>query len=184
MFREVMQNETPRDLTKAYFIHLPQEDKQYECDDFESLVATICGNEYFDCEWADTRWHVRREAAGNIGTYLCMILEANNGFLDDDEDHDDYEPVIIYDERIGKIPYNYTDPVVDYDIHGEPKPIHIESDKAFIYSLMQLGAIRVCEIKDGEFVAIKDVEGKLEEELEVFRNLEFDRVPLHKKFGE
>lgn len=184
MFRELMPGETEKDLTKKYLIHIIQEDRYYECDDFESLVATICGNEYFDCEWAETRWHVRRETAGNIGMYLCMILEAHYGLLDDDEENDDYEPIIIYDERIGKIPYNYTDPVVDYDIHGDAKPIHIESDEAFIYSLMQLGAIKVCEINSGELVAITNVAGKLEEELEKFKKLEQDRVPLHKMFGE
>lgn len=180
MFREVTQNETPKDLTKKYLIHIPSDDRYYECDDFTELVAAVCGAAYVDAEWAETRWHVRRETAANIGLYICTSIEASMGFPDDDE----FEPVIIYDERIGKIPYNYTDPVVDYEIHGEPHPIHIESNEAFIYSLMRLGAIRVCEIHNGELIAITDVAGKLEEELEKFRNLDFDRVPLHKKFGE
>lgn len=107
---------------------------------------------------------------------------------DDNEGEDEIrESIIIYDERIGKIPYSYTDANVDYDIHGNPEMIRVECDKTFIYSLEKARLIAVfVRDEDGDYKRISsilDLDGELEKELEPFKKIS-ERVPLHKKLGE
>lgn len=165
--------------------------RMYEADSFRELVAVVCGLEYQDCECAETELHMRVHAAKNLGlasmTVAEMELMDSLELEDDFEDEELEETIIVYDERIGKIPYSYTDPVVDYDIHGDPQVIRVECNESFIYSLEKAGLVAVWEKVDGEyqrFIQTKDLDAELDKAVEPFRNMGWDRVPLHKKLGE
>lgn len=54
-----------------------------------------------------TRWHMRTKTVKNIGLTLITLMKAEQDFPDDDT----FEPIIIYDERMEKIPYSYTDSI-------------------------------------------------------------------------
>ncbi|WP_312648923.1 hypothetical protein [Aminipila sp.] len=86
------------EIKQKYVISLEMPKELYAADEIRELVATICGKEYVDAECAETRWHMRTKTAKNIGLTLITLMEAEKGFPDDDA----FEPVIIYDERIGK----------------------------------------------------------------------------------
>ncbi|WP_206457874.1 hypothetical protein [Anaerovorax sp. IOR16] len=163
----------------------------YETDSFKEMAAVICGKEYLDCDSAETEMHLRINAAKNIGLWVMTAEEIENGLLDTEEDENAgfEESIIIYDERIGKIPYSYTDPVVDYDIHGDPQLIRVECDETFIYSLEKNRLIAAWEKVDGEyqrFLQTKDLDALIEKELVSFKEAaeKQGRVPLHKKLGE
>lgn len=170
------------EIKQKYVISNEMTKEEFAADDIRDLVAAICGKEYLDAESAETRWHMRTNAAKNIGLTLISLMEAQQGF----PDRDDFEPVIIYDERIGKIPYSYTDPVVDYDIHGEPELMRIECDETFLYAMIKLGVVRCFERgADGKFAnfsAIYNLNKLLNEATEPFSKI-IERVPLHKKVG-
>lgn len=169
----------------------------YEADSFRELTAVICGLEYQDCECAETELHMRVKAAKRIGLATMAAEELNMTDYDqlepDDEDNAEErfgESIIIYDERIGKIPYSYTDANVDYDIHGTPELIRVECDKTFIYSLEKdrLIAVFVKE-EDGEYKrisAVMNLDDEIEKELIPFKAVagREEGVPLHKKLGE
>lgn len=70
-----------------------------EAGDYREAAAIMCGEEYLDCECAETEWHMRLETAKLIGLSILAVEENAR--------------VIVYDERIGKIPYSYTDPNPD-----------------------------------------------------------------------
>ncbi|MDD4566128.1 MAG: hypothetical protein PHE79_11725 [Eubacteriales bacterium] len=161
----------------------------YEADNFRELTAVVCGLEYQDCECAETELHMRVKAAKRIGLATMTAEEMTNS-SQNDEDGDESgirESIIIYDERIGKIPYSYTDANVDYAIHGNPELIRVECDKTFIYSLEKNRLIAVfMRMDDGEYKRIPsvlDIDTEIEKELEPFKRIT-ERVPLHKKLGE
>lgn len=171
------------EIKQKYVISLEMAKELYVADEIRELVVAICGKTYVDAECAETRWHMRTKTAKKIGLTLITLMESEQGFPEDDS----FEPIIIYDERIGKIPYSYTDPVVDYDIHGEPELMRIECDESFLYSMIKLGVVRCFERgTDGKFASftkLYDVEKLLDEAVEPFRHID-ERVPLHKKLGE
>lgn len=163
-----------------------------EADSFRELTAVVCGLEYQDCECAETELHMRVKAAKKIGLATMTAEELNTISADRPENDteelaENRENIIIYDERIGKIPYSYTDANVDYDIHGNPELIRVESDKTFIYSLEKDRLIAVFVRDDeGDYKRISeifDLDEEIEKELEPFKKIA-DRVPLHKKLGE
>lgn len=161
--------------------------KIHEADSFKEMVAVICGLEYQECECAETEFHMRYHAAKRIGLAAMVAEELELMESGDENDEDIKESIIIYDERIGKIPYSYTTPEVDYEIHGDPQLIRVECDETFIYSLEKARLIAVWEKIDGEYqryIQIKDLEAELDKAIDPFRNLCRDRVPLHKKLGE
>lgn len=166
----------------------------YEADSFRELTAVVCGLEYQDCECAETELHMRVKAAKRIGLATMTAEEMNimdfSQLEDEDEDEGEIqESIIIYDERIGKIPYSYTGNV-DYDIHGNPELIRVECDKTFIYSLEKDRLIAVfVRDNDGEYKrisAVLDLDAEIEKELIPFKAAaeKEGRVPLHKKLGE
>ena len=164
----------------------------YEADSFRELTAVVCGLEYQDCECAETELHMRVKTAKRIGLATMTAEELNvtdfDQIDDESEDEDEIrENIIIYDERIGKIPYSYTDANVDYDIHGTPELIRVECDKTFIYSLEQDRLIAVFVKQDGRdykrISSVLNLDEEIEKELEPFKKIT-ERVPLHKKLGE
>lgn len=172
------------EIQQKYVVFLELTDELYGADDMPEMVAAVCGRSYVDAEWEETKWHMRQKTATNVGLYIITAMEASMGFPDDDE----FEPIIMYDERTGKIPYNYTDPVVDYDIHGKPQLIRLECDETFLYSLIRMGII-CCYARgdDGKFADFRDlydINKMLDEAIEPFRHITDQRVPLHKKLGE
>jgi len=169
----------------------------HEADSFRELAAVVCGLEYQDCECAETELHMRVKTAKRIGLATMAAEEMNMTDYDqletgdeDDGEENLKESIIIYDERIGKIPYSYTDANVDYDIHGTPELIRVECDKTFIYSLEKdrLVAVFVRD-EDGEYKrisAVMNLDDEIEKELIPFKAAaeSEERVPLHKKWGE
>lgn len=141
----------------------------YEMDTLKEAVATIAGNEYVDCEAAETEWHMRLDAAKGIG----LLILAN----------EDHENTIVYDERIGKIPYSYTDTNPDYKIPANPELIRIECDETFILSLVKMRYIRLWE-KHGnnyeEYSKHRDIDLEIGSYLEQFRD-KIQSIPLHEK---
>ncbi len=171
------------EIKQKYVISLEMSKELYAADELQELVAAICGKEYMDAESAETRWHLRTKAAKNIGLTLITLAEAEQGFPDDDN----FEPIIIYDERIGKVPYSYTEPVVDYEIHGQPELMRVEGEESFLFSMLKLGVVRCFERGvDGRFTSftrLYNLEQMIDQAIEPFRHME-ERVPLHKKLGE
>lgn len=163
----------------------------YEADSFRELTAVVCGLEYQDCECAETELHMRVKAAKRIGLATMTAEEMNMTDFDqleseNEEETEIKEGIIIYDERIGKIPYSYTDANVDYDIHGTPELIRVENDKTFIYTLEKDRLIAVFVKNGDEYNRIStalDLNEEIEKELEPFKKM-IERVPLHKKLGE
>ncbi len=164
----------------------------YEADSFRELTAVVCGLEYQDCECAETELHMRVKTAQKIGLATLAAEDLNMTDYDqlenDNEGEDEIrESIIIYDERIGKIPYSYTDANVDYNIHGSPELIRVECDKTFIYSLEKDRLIAVfMRDEDGKYKrisAVLSLDVEIEKELEPFKKIT-ERVPLHKKLGE
>ena len=165
----------------------------YEADSFRELTAVVCGLEYQDCECAETELHMRVKAAKRIGLATMTAEEMDMtdfSQLENENEGEIRESIIIYDERIGKIPYSYTDANVDYDIHGNPELIRVECDKTFIYSLEKDRLIAVFVRDDaGEYKrisAVLDLDDEVEKELVPFKEAaeKQGRVPLHKKLGE
>lgn len=174
---------------EANFLVTNLDGQIFEADDFRELTAAVCGREYLDCECAETELHMRIKQAKMLGL-MIMTEEEENRRLNVDlvgPDVDLTEPIIVYDERIGKIPYSYTDPIVDYDIHGEPELIRVECDESFILSLELANMVVVFEKENGKYLRItgtREIEEELERHVERFRRLNGERVPLHKKLGE
>lgn len=168
-----------------YLIGLPS-GEIYEADSFRELVAVVCGLEYQDCESAETELHMRVKTAKRIGLATMAAEELD---MTDSNEEDIPESIIIYDERIGKIPYSYTDANVDYDIHGTPELIRVENDRTFIYSLEKDRLIAVYLKDEGEYKRLSsalNLDDEIEKELGPFREVgeKQGRVPLHKKLGE
>lgn len=175
----------------AYLIGLPS-GEIYEADSFRELAAVICGFEFLDCESAETELHMRVAAAKRIGLATMAAEELNAGLskVKDEDQIELNETIIIYDERIGKIPYSYTDANVDYDIHGNPELIRVECDKTFIYTLEKDRLVAVfVRNAAGEYQrisAVLDLDEEIKKELIPFKEAaeKQGRVLLHKKLGE
>jgi hypothetical protein len=140
-----------------------------EARDFREATAAVVGMEYVDCETAETEWHMRLDAAKGIG----LTILAN----------EDEAKTIVYDERIGKIPYSYTDPNPDYTIPDGAELIRIECDETFILTLAKMKYIRVWEKTDSDYkdyLKINDIEHEIEEHLNQFRDKK-QSIPLHER---
>lgn len=165
-----------------YLIGLPA-GEIYEADSFRELTAVVCGLQYQDCDSAETELHMRVNAAKKIGLATMTAEELN---MNDAAEIENQENIIVYDERIGKIPYSYTDANVDYDIHGNPELIRVENDETFIYSLENARLIAVFVKKGDEYIRITEIinlNKEIEKQLDPFKKIT-ERVPLHKKLGE
>lgn len=139
---------------------------------FKEGVAVILGTSYLDCETAETEWHFRLSSAKKIGLLY--------------ETHREDNRVIVYDERIGKIPYSYTDPNPDYKIPENPKLIRVETDVTFLLTLAELGYIKVWE-RTGEgaqdfenYLKNHDVEKEIQEYLIPFQDKK-QNIPLYER---
>lgn len=168
------------------------DDNMYEADDYRDLVAILCGTDYYESQSAETDWHMRVDAAKELGLALIASAEVEAeiaGELGEDEELDEF--IIIYDERIGKIPYSLTGPDVDYDIHVDnPELIRVESEKSLLWTLEKAQLIAVFEYDEekGDYVRWLnnlDLDGLIEAEAAYFREHgDQTRVPLFKKLGE
>ncbi len=168
------------------------DDKMYEADDYRDLVAILCGADYYESQSAETDWHMRVDSAKE----LCLArmaaeeIEAEmQGELGEDEELPEY--IILYDERIGKIPYSLTGPDVDYEIHVEdPELIRVESNKNFLWTLEKAQMIAVFEYNEEQGKYVRwlnhlDLDSLIAEEAKFFREHgDQTRVPLFKKLGE
>lgn len=138
-----------------------------EVANFKEATASVAGSEYLDCETAETEWHIRLDVAKRIG--LIIITNEDN------------DKTIVYDERIGKIPYSYTDPNPDYKIPNDPELIRIECDETFILSLAKMRYLKVWEkVQDDyiDYLKIKNVDQEIGAYLETFRD-KVQSIPLH-----
>jgi len=156
---------------EQFVIEFP-DGRMVEAADFREATAAITGTTYLDCESAETEWHVRTDAAKQIGLSILAM--------------EDDARVIVYDERIGKIPYSYTDPNPDYDIPENPEIIRVESEFAFVITLALIEHIIVWERVGDDYKDIREVRYL---DLELLQDhLRFEdsiqRVPLHKRLGE
>lgn len=176
---------------KKYQLMKIFDDNVYEADDFLDMAAIICGRDFYESQSAETDWHMRVDAAREICLALIAATEVEAemaGELGEDEELDEF--IIVYDERIGKIPYSLTGDI-DYDIHvPDPKVIRIESNKDLIWTLAKEELIVVVEYDDdkGEYIPWKDnldLDALIAAEAEYFRTYgDQTRVPLFKKLGE
>lgn len=144
----------------------------YEASDYREATACICGMEYLDCETAETEWHMRIDKAKKIGLFLIGSEERDN--------------VIVYDERIGKIPYSYTAANPDYDIPADPELIRIECDETFVLTLHKIRYITIWEHTENDYQsleAIRDIDKEIEQILIPFKE-KVQRIPLHKRLAE
>ncbi len=140
-----------------------------ESGSFREAVAAIIGTEYVDCETAETEWHMRLDAAISIG----LMIQAN----------EENANIIVYDERIGKIPYSYTDVNPEYEIPADPELIRIECDETFILSLARMKYIRVWEkIEKGyeDIKKIRDIDQEMVSYLEQFKDKK-QNIPLYER---
>lgn len=138
-------------------------------ENYHEATAVICGEEYLDCECAETEWHMRLAAAKQVG--LAIISEEEGA------------KVIVYDERIGKMPYSYTDANPDYDIPKDPEVIRIETEESLVLSLAQINHLRVWIKTEEDYKNILrkiDVNGRLEEIAESFSD-KLTPIPLHQR---
>lgn len=143
-----------------------------EAADLREAVAIVTGMEYLDCESAETEWHVRVNTAKKIGLFILATEEDAR--------------TIVYDERIGKIPYSYTDPNPDYDIPRNPELIRVENNLTFLYTLAKIRYINIWKRTSDDYKNIMDLlnlDHEIGESLEQFRD-SIQNIPLHKKLGE
>lgn len=141
----------------------------YEAADFREMAAIVIGNEYLDCEAAETEWLMRTNVAKMVG--LSIIAE------------EDDAKTIIYDERIGKIPYSYTDTNPDYKIPQDPELIRIECDETFVLTLHKIKYLRVWEQSEDTYKVYQDlhnVDLEIGKQLERFRD-KIQNIPLHER---
>lgn len=104
-------------------------------------------------------------------------------FLIGSEDRDN---IIVYDERIGKIPYSYTQANTDYDIPTDPEPIRIECNVTFVLTLHKIGYITLWEHTEDDYQSVErimDRDKVIEETLVSFKE-KIQRMPLCKRLGE
>ena len=115
---------------------------------------------------------MRCNYAKKTGLYYNALNDINN--------------IIVYDERIGKILYSYTESNPDYSIPDNPILIRIEDDITFILSLVNAKLITVWQKKDDEeYDLIKNViniDEVIEKELVMFREKAVS-IPLHQKLN-
>lgn len=176
---------------KKYQIGKLFDDKMYEADDFRDMVAVVCGSDYYESQSAETDWHMRVAAAKELGLALIAATEVDleqRGEIAEDEEIEEF--IIMYDERIGKLPYSVTGPEVDYDIHGEPQLIRVESNKSFLWTLEKAQLIAVYEFDEEKNEYLRwlgnlDLDTLIAEEARYFREHgDQSKMPLYKKLEE
>ena len=141
----------------------------FEVGSFAEATAAVISKEYLDCETAETEWHMRLDAAKGIG----MTILAN----------EDDAKTIVYDERIGKIPYSYTDTNPDYAIPDGAELIRVECDETFILSLIKMRYIRLWEKSTNDYENYSkghDIDREIETHVALFRD-KAQSIPLHEK---
>jgi hypothetical protein len=109
-----------------------------EAKTIRGALAIVAGSEYFDCEDSIDEWNFRVE----IARKESMMAIGNNIYAE------------VYDRRAGIIPENYAADPRDEDYEPEegiPVKIHVETDRAFLYSLARIGAITLLE-KEGSSI--------------------------------
>lgn len=176
---------------KKYQITKLFDDKIYEADDFRDMVAVICGSGYYESQSAETDWHMRVAAAKELGLALIAATEVDlgrRGELAEDEEIEEF--IIMYDERIGKLPYSVTGLEVDYDIHGQPELIRVESNKSFLWTLEKTQLIAVYELDEEKDEYVRwlgnlDLDALIAEEVRYFRGHgDQNKMPLYKRLEE
>lgn len=162
--------------SKGYQLQEPEQkfvlqlidESMYEVENFREATAVIVGADYLDCETAETEWLMRLDVAKKIGLFI----------ISNEEDTE----IIVYDERIGKIPYSYTTPNPNYDLPKDPELIRIENDKTFILTLIKIRYIKLFEKTDEEYKNIlktREIQTEIGEELKIFKD-KIQNIPLHK----
>ena len=189
MINKVYQEGKILKKNEGKYLILLAEDVAYEADSFMELAAVLCGLEYQDCEMAETAFLMRVAAAKMFG--MAAMAAGDLELMDDgvdedeiDEDEDLMETIIMYHEVIGKIPYSYTGPEVDYAIHGRPGLIRVECDETFIYSLIQNNMVAVMERTEaGDYARLEelyDIDELMEAGLAPFKEkAKTESVPPH-----
>lgn len=169
-----------KEKEEKYVIGFP-EGEFWEAKDFKELATIVCGDAYLEAE-ETTAWGIRKSVGTQYGMFELCALD----LLDEEEDEEEefLEDIILYDERIGKIPYSYTDDPVDYDIHVEdPRLIRLECDESFVLSLALNHMIILMERKgNGEYELIEEkiLEKRIQEVVEPFKK-QHENVPFHKR---
>lgn len=140
-----------------------------EVENFREATAVVVGRDYIDCETAETEWLMRLDYAKKIGLFILA--------------NEDQANIIVYDERIGKIPYSYTETNPDYKIPEEAELIRIESDETFILTLAKLRYIKVwIRIENDYKNYLKN--GDIDKEIEMYVNRfkeKAQNIPLHER---
>jgi hypothetical protein len=157
-----------REAEEKYVVELV-DGQMIEAGSFREATAVIVGKEYIDCETAETEWHVRINAAKKIGRMLQAL--------------ENQDRTIVYDERMGKIPYSYTDQTPDYQIPANPELIRIECDETFILSLVKIRYINLWEKTEHDYqnyLANRDVDREIEVYLKPFAEKKVN-IPLHQR---
>lgn len=157
-----------KDPEERYIVEMT-DGSMIEVRSFREATAAVVGMEYVDCETAETEWHMRLDAAKSIGLMTLANEEDINA--------------VVYDERIGKIPYSYTDANPDYEIPADPELIRIECDETFILSLAKMRYIRVWEKTNKEYedyLKIRDIDQEIISNLVQFKD-KMQNIPLHER---
>ena len=157
-----------KDPEEKYIIEMA-DGSMIESGSFREATAAVVGKDYVDCETAETEWHMRLDAAKSIG---LMILADEENIR-----------TIVYDERIGKIPYSYIDVNPDYKIPADPELIRIECDETFLLSLIKMKYIRIWEktVKGyADYLKIRDIDQEMLSYLEQFKDKK-QNIPLHER---
>lgn len=135
-----------------YLVKTAEQD-YYEANSLLSIAAIFLTNEYIDTDFADARWQMRRMYAKKIGMMAMMMEEMEKG-------KELPENIIMYDDRMGKIPYSYLGER-DYEIHvpiNELKVIHLETTRCFLWSLANLDFCKIYEAdEDGNLKSWTDL---------------------------
>lgn len=155
---------------KGKYIVEHTDESMIGCDEYRDATAAVAGRTYLDCETAEVELLMRMEIAKKIGLFMNALGSRDS--------------VIVYDERIGKIPYSYTDANPDYSIPENPEIIRVEDDEMFLLSLHKIRRItlwvRIGE--DGENYKrvdqLVDVDQRVEELAKIYREKRTP-VPLH-----
>lgn len=111
-----------------------------EARTIRAAVAIVLGSEYFDAEDSIDEWNFRVETARKE----AMKAIGRNIYA------------VVYDKRSGIIPENYavSEGEEDYELEeGTPVKIHVETDRAFLYSLSRIGAIVLLEREENNILS-------------------------------
>lgn len=141
----------------------------FEVSNFKEATAVMVGSEYIDCESSETEWHMRLDKAKMIGLFI-LSNETN-------------AKTVIYDERIGKIPFSYTDPNPDYSIPQNAELIRVECDESFMLSLAKMKYIRIWEKVSDEYLNYlvnRNIDEEISSYISQFKQ-KMQSIPLHER---